>query len=205
MRLDLAAIPAFVKSVEGVPKFQARLAACQSALTDAGLRTAPFLGQPGPMPQSHADTERAFFETVGANAGPLLLLEDDATFDAPPGALLVDCPDDADALYLGLSRWSLPRGKRRGSPFPSDLRASPVPEHPALVRIENMLASHAILYVTPRYRAACAEALRANPGVAGDVLFAELQPRFRVYAQRRPLFYQGAALGGQEVWTRFTL
>jgi hypothetical protein len=70
------------------------------------------------------------------NTFPILVLEDDVGVQGFPDSP-IECPDDADAIYLGTSH---------GSP---DYRATPVSD--LLFRIERVYAAHAVVHLTPDY------------------------------------------------------
>lgn len=124
---------------------------------------------------------------------PLLLLEDDVDVQGFPDASL-ECPDDADALYLGTSH---------GSP---DYRATPVSD--LLFRIERVYAAHAVIHITSAYaKAVIADGRRSiyERDEPFDVALAfETQSRFNVYAVRTPIFYQSDAKNRVNKWERMT-
>jgi hypothetical protein len=122
---------------------------------------------------------------------PLLILEDDvATSHDADAAIAV--PEVADAVYLGVSRY--------GAVEPVDyvgfvdLLAVERAEA-GLLRIHNMLGTHAILYLTDRWRRAAIEAMLsslADRGWDPDRGLAMVQSDFNVYALEQPIFYQSA-------------
>lgn len=66
-----------------------------------------------------------------------------------------------------------------------------------LVRIFNMMASHAILHISARWRDAAIEAMMAamvDQGWPPDRGLARVQGDFMVYAPQRPPFYQSSHL-----------
>ena len=132
---------------------------------------------------------------------PALILEDDA-LATEHFCPVLEIPDDADAIYLGVSNAS-PNTRA------VDLRS---PEGRAQnrqgwARIEGMLATHAILYVSERYtRIAeystrhCIETLK----VPLDMGFAMLQEKFRVYAAIHPFFIQADDRQNANKWEALT-
>lgn len=126
-------------------------------------------------------------------ARPLLVLEDDVEGSEDFQASLL-APDDADAVYLGVSRY----GAVAAIDFVGfvDVLAAE-PAAPGLLRIHNMLGSHAILHLTARWRDAAMEAMTAamvDNDWDPDRGLARIQAHFNVYATERPAFYQAAAL-----------
>ena len=112
-------------------------------------------------------------------------------------------PHGVDAIYLGISK--------RGGSFYNGYDAGPCitePFNDDMVRVKNMLSTHAILYISARYKADVAERLKGIRGLANyfsDVVISRLHRYYNIYAYKRPLFYQWAAYGGQEEGTRFEL
>jgi hypothetical protein len=123
---------------------------------------------------------------------PFIILEDDAdptrNFVAE-----VEVPDEADALYLGNSQWGLQNGHAGFY-----LRYKRVQGRKNLYRIYNMLASHAILYVSQPYvdmckrtTEYCAFTSPTKPApMPMDIPFAMIQRFFNVYTFDAPMFVQ---------------
>lgn len=171
------------------------------ALVD-GVRASP--GRTG-CALSHLRALRAY-----AEARPLLVLEDDVrlTEDFRPE---IRYPADADALYLGISNYGAIEPVDYTG-FTNLVLADDVDGQ--WVRVFNLLGAHAILYLSDRFRAAAMESIvesLADLDWAHDRGLARIQGRFKVYALRRPMFYQAADLQDrpdahqQEAVTRFVL
>jgi hypothetical protein len=132
---------------------------------------------------------------------PLLILEDDigVTESFTP---LIDIPDDADAVYLGGTIFgAIDLVDYVG--FTDSVAGDEINEQ--LIRVYNLLSTHAILYVTDRFKAAAEAAIvhaLADLDWEHDKAMAKLQETFAVYAWRRPMFYQAAALQRPEVGQR---
>ncbi len=124
---------------------------------------------------------------------PLLVLEDDVEVQGFPDSA-IECPDDADALYLGTSH---------GNP---EYVAIPVSED--LFKIERVYAAHAIVYLTRIYaEAVITDGLRSiyDLDEPFDVAVAfQTQTRFRVYGTRTPIFYQSNAKNKVNQWEHMT-
>ena len=75
---------------------------------------------------------------------PFILLEDDCM----PLNFIdeIEIPDETDALYLGISSW----GRMNGHSGPC-VQWEYADQRTDLVRVWNMLAAHAILYLNPDY------------------------------------------------------
>jgi hypothetical protein len=123
---------------------------------------------------------------------PLLILEDDAEFSDAFNPIL-DIPDDSDGVYLGVSIGN--RGyqtKRYNENY---------------LRIAGILATHAILYVTPQFKKEmmqaaihCIEDLKQP----WDMGAASIQFSKRVYTPNKPYFYQSNNRDSANKWQFFT-
>jgi hypothetical protein len=117
---------------------------------------------------------------------PILLLEDDVEFT---GVDTVTLDASADAIYLGLS-------KSAGSPTRDIHTGEAQFKHysDTQVRVLNMLATHAILYISHRYKQAVIDAIspyRAIP-YNSDVIISRIQKDYIILANNTPSFYQSA-------------
>lgn len=112
---------------------------------------------------------------------PLLLLEDDVAIESDAQWRL-DVPADADAVWVGISRYGKPLVA------PVDARLS---------RIERMFSAHAVLYLSKRYKEhaiCCVEQCNAC-FLPFDIGLAFYQKDFNIYALKRPIFYQSNGKG----------
>lgn len=142
-----------------------------------------------------AKSHQAFLKEIDID-GPFIVFEDDIELNGYFDPI-IELPDDTDALYLGLSRFSLINGRTD-----RNLIAERVDED--IYRIYNMLAAHAILYVNKEYYKFLGKAIQAMLDVNRnqDNARAETMKYFNVYALNTPLFYQG---GKHEPVTKFVL
>lgn len=126
---------------------------------------------------------------------PFLILEDDARI--ANFRQHIDVPDDADALYLGNSKYGLYGGQ-------GIFRISAEKINDDIFRVYNMLGAHAILYLNKDYAKFIAEkmSLFLETGDHHDKLRAETMKYFNIYALNRPMFYQ---LGEHESVTNFSI
>jgi hypothetical protein len=135
--------------------------------------------------QSHIDA-------LQSGKAPLLILEDDAQVTEHYREE-IDIPHDADAIYLG---WSTANKKMTVDPFS---------EH--LVKVTGLAAAHAILYLSPRFKAFAENAIRVaiyEEQVPLDVMLAHIQKDFDVYAVRKPYFVQSNARYSVNKWQSIT-
>ena len=106
----------------------------------------------------------------------------------------IEIPDNADALYLGISSWGRMNGHNGFY-----LQYDEFEEQSNLLRIYNMLGGHSIIYLTEDYKKMC-EKVSYHAGYVikdyQDIGFAEIQKFFNVYSLNNPMFYQTSnALG----------
>ena len=126
-------------------------------------------------------------------ARPLLILEDDVAA-GPAFAPIITVPADADAVYLGVSRY--------GAVEPVDYVGfvdvlAMEAAAPGWLRLHNMLGAHAILHLTPRWRTAASEAMieaLIDRNWDPDRGLAAIQGAFNVYAPLAPAFHQAPEL-----------
>jgi len=137
--------------------------------------------------QSHID----ILDDV-THSTPLLILEDDAEFSDAFNPI-VEIPDDSDGIYLGVSiGYQGYQTKRYNENY---------------LRIGNILATHAILYVTSKYRqdmSAIAKYCINDIQHPWDVGAARLQFNNRVYTPNKPYFYQSDDRQSANKWQFFT-
>tara|TARA_B100000678_G_scaffold230554_1_gene199032 strand:+ start:216 stop:866 length:651 start_codon:yes stop_codon:yes gene_type:complete len=145
----------------------------------------------------HEDGARAGCALAQYNAlheidPPFIILEDDATpFDYDP---IISIPDDTDALYLGISSWG--RMNSHSGPFVQwDYYFKEVDIN--LLRVYNMLGTHAILYLNSEYISVCEKIAyhQHNINEHVDIGFTDVQKYYNVYAFDQPLFYQTSSNG----------
>ncbi len=142
-------------------------------------------------------------------ARPTLILEDDVGV-TEVFSPVISVPDNADAVYLGVSAYgAIEMVDYIG--FTGRLLAEEASE--GLLRVYNLLAAHATVYLTARYRRRAVEAITeslVDRDWDPDRGLAMIQSDFNVYALREPAFYQAAALQPpgreeQEAATRLAL
>jgi hypothetical protein len=135
---------------------------------------------------SHASVLK---KIIDENIYPALILEDD--LDTFNFRKVLPCPENADALYLGISKMGYSINK--DEPFPKSLKIKEM--NAEYHRVHNMLARHAIVHMNKDYDQEAIELMEqfiAEPEkyVAGDATLTRLLPKYKVYALNSPLFYQ---------------
>lgn len=116
---------------------------------------------------------------------PFILVEDDIRvthFDH-----IIEVPDDADAIYLGVSKMGNVSGRDK-----EELIVSKVEGYDHIYRVYNMLATHAIVYLNMDYAKSAHDAAQEylNRGLPHDLGIAENMKDWKVYALDSPMFIQ---------------
>ena len=123
---------------------------------------------------------------------PLLILEDDVEFTDSFNPV-IDIPDDSDGVYLGISH---------GNVYYQSCRFDD-----NYLRIGGILAAHAILYVTPKFRQAMSDAGKYFLNVLNklwDMGTAAIQQHLKVYTPNEPLVYQSNDRQSANKWQDLT-
>ena len=128
---------------------------------------------------------------------PFLLLEDDVMVTPWTQTLQLCVPDDADAVYVGLSTCSAhPDADTHmiGVPY------EPVRGIPDVVRLLNMLSQHAVYICSRRWLALLLRTMTVGCvlNLNWDIPTARHMHDYRVYGMTCPIFFQDARLGGQQ-------
>jgi hypothetical protein len=122
---------------------------------------------------------------------PFLLLEDDCLF-ADNDIMEIEVPDDADALFIGVSQWA--RYLNFSGPF---LHYKVIDDE--IVQVYNMLSGHAIIYLSEEYRKVCSRISKYCGYQLMDHMdngYAEIQKYYNVYSLNMPIFKQDGHNGG---------
>ena len=116
---------------------------------------------------------------------PFIILEDDCAL-AKDFVDEVELPDNADALYLGISHWG--RYLNHSGPYVHYSECND-----DIVRVYNMLATHAIMYTSKSYIDIC-KRISYTFGYEIenhlDIGFAEVHRFYNVFSFNEPLFRQ---------------
>lgn len=190
MNLDLRELPFYYINLE---EHQERKQRVETILNELGIQN---INRINAVKHSNgfagcARTVSDFLHQI--ETGPFVLIEDD--IEVKNWNPIIEIPDDADALYLGISGW----GRMNGHSGPY-VQWEYVNEN--LLRVYNMLSGHAVIYLSSEW----VEMVRRCCYHAGyviesyyDVQVAEVQRFFNVYAIDDPYFYQTSSDGNQKV------
>lgn len=128
---------------------------------------------------------RSHYEILNKIQPPFIILEDDCSLNREFNSE-IEIPDSADALYLGISHWG--RYLNHSGPY---VHTTKINED--IVRVHNMLATHAILYISKEYTDLC-KRISYHFGYEVenhlDIGFAEIHRFFNVYSFDEPVFRQ---------------
>lgn len=117
---------------------------------------------------------------------PTVILEDDCV--SLVKHTTINVPDDADAVYLGLSKW----GYLDSTSEPDNFIHKEHKDYEGIYKVDGMLATHAILYISQDYIEMSTKVAQwhAENNKHIDQGFALIQKYFNVYALGSPMFYQ---------------
>ena len=117
---------------------------------------------------------------------PTIILEDDCVIKT--GSYMLEIPDDTDALYIGLSGWGFLNSQSKLNNLDYERHE----KYQGLYKINGMLATHAILYISPAYIEMAKRVAKwsGDNDEHIDQGFALIQKYFNVYALKKPIFYQ---------------
>jgi GR25 family glycosyltransferase involved in LPS biosynthesis len=128
---------------------------------------------------------RSHYEILKQTKPPFIILEDDCALNKE-FINEIEIPEDSDSLYLGISHWG--RYLNHSGPY---VHFKEINEH--IVRVYNMLATHAIMYLSESYVDICKKvSYHYGYEVEGhlDIGFAEIHKFYNVYSLDEPLFRQ---------------
>jgi len=117
---------------------------------------------------------------------PIFIVEDDVE---TTGNMNVVLDKTADAIYIGLSSCAGDKTENTNRGTSKFLQYSDTQ-----VRVLNMLSTHAIIYISKKYKQAVIDTLKKHLGQAyhSDILISRIQPNFLILANKKPVFYQSA-------------
>jgi hypothetical protein len=185
MNIDLREIPTKYINLNRHPERNEKMGQLIEAVKFNDIERVQGVDMPNDSMAGCASSHLQIFSSM---SGPTTILEDDC--ELRNKNYLIDIPDNTDALYLGLSSWAL--NVESGMQWIHSF--VPVDGYPHLTKINNMLATHAILYISDEYKEMCIRAAKysARNSVHVDVSFARFQRFYNVYALNDPIFYQSS-------------
>lgn len=197
MRIDIRDIPVYyINMAKDVHKKEY----IESRLKECGFKNINRVDAVEDKKNGRIGLSKSQLKALSQIPAPFIVFEDDA--DPVKFEAFIDVPDDAHALYLGNSQWGYMQSY---SGF--YLKYKPVKHMKHLVKIYNMLSSHAILYLDQEYVEMCKKTTRycvEEYPMPMDVPFAMMQRFFNIYALDRPLFVQKDYEGKMSAAPKFT-
>lgn len=182
MKLDIRNIPVYYINLEEEVEKRERT---ETLLTEMGfkniIRVQAIKHEAGRI----IGCARSHHQILSTLSGPAIILEDDCSLNKEFKGD-IEIPDISDAVYLGISHWG--RYLNHSGPYVHTSKTDT-----ECVRVYNMLATHAILYLSDEYIQMCSRiAYHYGYEVHNhlDIGFAENQKYFNVYALDEPLFRQ---------------
>lgn len=183
MKINLLDIPVFYINMA---KDKDKKAHIEKQLSNAGFKNITRIPAIEDKSNGRVGLSKSQLKALSQIPAPFIVLEDDA--DPNSFRAVIEVPDDADAVYLGNSQWGFQNGHAGFY-----LKYKKVDGNSEVVRIYNMLSSHAILYLNQEYVDICKRTTRYCAEVYPmpmDVPFAMIQRFFNVYAVNNPIFIQ---------------
>jgi hypothetical protein len=124
---------------------------------------------------------------------PYFIVMEDDIQETSDLKMEIEIPEDFDAFYLGTSYWPNEINRARSSLLSNSTQKKKINED--IYQISHMTALHAVLYKNGDYNKAAAKNIyqylfNPNGNLHCDVVTAELQSSYKVYAASRPFFYQ---------------
>lgn len=207
--MDLRRVRVYLIS-PGTGKYEPRLRNAMDRLRRVGFREVehvPSVPDESPT-NSLSKTNLLIFEKEKDRDGPFLVVEDDIQTEGVPDDMWqVAIPQDAVAVYLGVSKWVYPHAYHTLSCSKHIRLTTPmdtVSHDDRLVAIRGMTSTHAILFLDRPFLQTVSLCIRSHLPLRTphDLVLATLQQHYKVYALKQPLFYQDLQQGGQQLETR---
>jgi len=130
---------------------------------------------------------------------PFIMYEDDCSkYREFPE--YIEVPEDADLLYIGLSKCGIINNKDCLQLYYKNINNN-------IIKIYNMLAMHGIMVCSLSGALAVQKAVLEGyyKNIIWDIFVASIQPYYNVYALKNPLVYQDAIYKGNEKATKFSI
>jgi hypothetical protein len=185
MKIDLREFPAVYMNLE---RHKEKNESMYSMLSGMGFKTIERIEGVLDSENSVAGCSKAHNRALETYEAPFILFEDDCVISYDAYQLEFEIPDDAEALYLGISSWGRMNG-HNGFYNQYDVLS----EYPNILRIYNMLSGHSVLYLSDEYLNICRRISRHAGYVICDYQdtgFADIQRYFNVYSLNQPIFHQ---------------
>jgi len=197
MKINLIEMPVFYINMS---KDKHKKKHIEQQLSDLGFKNVTRINAVEDKKNGRVGLSKSQLMALSQVSAPFIVLEDDA--DPNSFEPVIEVPDDADAVYLGNSQWGL-----QSSHAGFYLKYKKVEGYPKILRIFNMLSSHAILYLNQEYVRVCQRTTKycaETYPMPMDVPFAMIQRFFNIYAVNDPMFIQKDYEGKMSAAPQFT-
>ena len=175
-------IPVIYISPDHNQKYNDRKIATEKILTDIGFSDIThYRSSSEQYPKCLA---LAFIDILESHLddNPILVVEDDIGWT---GVENIDIPDGADAIYFGNSIWASHPIVEINVPY-CQLSTYSTTQ----LRVHNMLATHAILYISKKYKEQIIYQLKNCLVHHVDIPITRVQSNFLVLTNKYPIFFQ---------------
>lgn len=197
MKIDIRDIPVFyINMSKDVHKKEY----IESQLKKSGFKNINRIDAVEDRDNGRVGLSKSQLKALSQTVAPFIVLEDDA--DPVNFEAIIEIPDNAHALYLGNSQWGYMQSH---SGFYLKYKTVKGMKH--LVKIYNMLSSHAILYLNQEYVEICKRTTKycaEEYPMPMDVPFAMIQRFFNIYALNKPMFIQKDYKGKMSAAPKYT-
>lgn len=183
MKINLLNIPVFYINMK---KDKHKRDHIEKQLKDIGFKNITRIDAVEDKKNGRVGLSKSQYKALTQVPAPFIILEDDA--DPKQFKSVIDVPDDADAVYLGNSNWGF-----QSSHAGFYLKYERADGYPNILRVYNMLSSHAILYLSDEYVQMCQRTTKycaEKYPMPMDVPFAMIQRFFNIYSLNQPIFIQ---------------
>lgn len=208
MLLTLKQVKVYLVS-PGHGKYRSRLQTVFMRLVDQGYTDIEFFRSVPDFSGSDSLTRTniEIFKKEMNNDRPFIIIEDDCQILFDRDA--VEIPDDTDAFYLGVANWVYPHTHDtigKGFHIREHNEHDHIDVSQTVTQIRYMTGTHAVVYFNREYMRRfinlSEELLYKKMCISLDLVFATMQPSYKVYALKSPMYYQDGILGGQEGVTK---
>jgi GR25 family glycosyltransferase involved in LPS biosynthesis len=182
MKLNLLDIPVYYINLDGQEEKRKRT---ETMLKQIGFKFVERISAIEHEAGRIIGCARSHHHILETATAPFIILEDDCSLNREVPET-IEVPDNSHALYLGISHWG--RYLNHSGPYVHTTKIND-----EIVRVHNMLATHAILYLSQEYVNICRRiAYHFGYEVENhlDIGFAEIHRFFNVYSLNEPLFRQ---------------
>jgi len=189
--LNLKEVPSHIINMDSQPDrlIQVSSRLCALGLTPKRFRATAYEGVTGTTStQGALGCAQSHYNLLDSVSAPVLVLEDDVV-PTEDWYSVLEVPDDADLVYLGVSNWGYVRPDMSRS-YHGVVIGSQHDEN--FKRVYNMCSTHAILYLNDKVIQTVKEVIKECMAIPTpfDLGMARLQTKAVVVTPNKPMVYQ---------------